>query len=185
MPTLQEPTEIRPSHLVPGQACPIENGMRRLAASLTRSAAETAGAFFCSQAILASHREAPRLPEKGAIRCSQKNIGGKYELLCNLAADKAGFDKLFPAGTSDPIKMDAYCELANCICGSILADAAFSEEFGYLIPCVPCTGAGREAAGSRPLRGAFRLAETWIHFSFTVQEAAAAMNTVSRYAAAA
>lgn len=184
MPTLQETPEIRPLPIA-RPPCPIESGMRRLAASLTRTAAETAGAFFCSQAFPGSAWEAPRIAVKETLRCSQKNIGEKYELLCNLTADKAGYDTLFPEGVSDQLKMDAYCELANCICGSILADSAFSEEFGYLIPCVPCSGAARPAAGSRTVRGSLRLAGAWIHFSFAVQEAVPMLSAAARYSAAA
>jgi hypothetical protein len=184
MPTLQKTPETRSLPIV-RQPCPIEAGMRRLAASLTRTAAETAGAFFCSQASLESPWEAPRIADTDSLHCSQKNIGEKYELLCNLTADKAGYDTLFPEGISDQIKMDAYCELANCICGSILADTAFSEEFGYLIPCVPCSGAGRPASGSRTVRGSFRLAGAWIHFSFAVQEAVPMLSAAARYSAAA
>ncbi|HKP98138.1 MAG TPA: hypothetical protein VJ385_20580 [Fibrobacteria bacterium] len=168
MPTLQGTPKTRPNPAA--RACPIESGMRRVAPSLARAATETAGAFFCTQAALGTAWEAPGIPETSRLCCSQMNIGEKFELLCNLTTDTAEYAKLFPAGVPDPIRMDAYCELANCICGAILADERFLGEFGYLIPCVPCSGAGSVAAGSRTVRGAFRLAGAWIHFSFAVRE---------------
>lgn len=152
------------------RGCPLETGMRRLAPCFSRAAAETAEAFFSSHAFQGTSWEAPRIPEDSALHCSQKNIGEKYELLLNLTTDKHEYHRLFPSEVSDPIRMDAYCELANCICGSILADAGFLGEFGDLMPCVPCSGAGRMAAGSRAIRGAFRLGGAWIHFSFAVRE---------------
>ncbi|MDQ3003510.1 MAG: hypothetical protein M3Y08_19905, partial [Fibrobacterota bacterium] len=146
----------------------IESGLRRLAPSLARAAAETAGAFFCTQATLCTIWEAPRIPKARSLNCSQKNIGEKFELICNLSTDIAEWGNLFAADVPDQIKLDAYCELANCICGSLMADPGFSDEFGYLIPCVPCTDAGRQDPGSRIMRGSFRLSGTWVHFSFAV-----------------
>lgn len=177
---------IQTSSIVIGRRpCTLESGLRRLAPSLARAAAETTGAFFCSQATLGTIWEAPRIPEARSLNCSQKNIGEKFELICNLSTDIAEWGKLFAADVPDQIKMDAYCELANCICGSLMADAGFSDEFGYLIPCVPCTGAGRPDPGSRTMRGTLRLSGTWIHFSFSVQEAVTALSSSQELTAAA
>ena len=159
--------------------------MRRAAASFARAAAETAEAFFSSPAAAATAWEAPRLPEGRALYCSQRNIGERYELLLNLAADKSEFGALFPAEVPEAIRMDAYCELANCICGTLLADEGFAGEFGSLIPCVPCSSSGRVTAGARAFRGAFRLRGAWIRYSFSVQETAPGQSALARYAAAA
>ncbi len=183
MPTLEKRIETRPQAFAMGESL-IESEMRRLGPSLARTVAETAGAFFNSPATLEAAWAAPRLPEGRALRCSQENIGEKYGLLCDLSADMGEYARLFPAGVSDSIKLDAYCELANCICGAILADADFADEFGYLIPCVPCSGAGRLSAGTRSMSGAFRLKDAWIRFSLTVQAAVPAATSAEKYRAA-
>jgi hypothetical protein len=183
MPTLHQ---TQTSSIIMGrEPCAIESGLRRLAPALARAAAETAGAFFCSQATLGTVWEAPRIPEARSLHCSQKNVGEKFELICNLTTDMTEWKRLFAADVPDQIKMDAYCELANCICGSLLADPGFSDEFGYLIPCVPCTGAGRPEPGSRTVRGTFRLSGTWIHFSFAVQDSVTVLSTPRQLTAAA
>jgi hypothetical protein len=148
---------------------PIETGMRRLAPSLLRTVAETAEAFFAGRADLEPAWEGNRPRDNAALNCSQMNIGANYEFLCCLTTDRGGFDRLFAPGIPEPIKMDAYCELANCICGAILADAGFADQFGYLTPCVPCSRPGRIKAGSRALRGALNLKGARIHFSLAMR----------------
>lgn len=153
----------------------LESALRRLSPSMTRAAAETAGAFFCAKTSPGATWEAPRLTDLGSLHCSQKNMGEKYEMTCNLGVERSEWDKLFTSKESEQFKMDAFCEMANCICGTLLADPGFSDEFGYLIPCVPCSGPSRAPAGSRTLRGAFRLSGILVYFAFTVQEAVAAV----------
>lgn len=148
----------------------IDHGLRRLGLSLTRTVSETAGAFFCVQASPETVWEAPLTAEADALHCSQKNLGEKYELICGLSADRLEIAHLFPKGASEAMVVDAYCELANCICGAILADAGFADEFGYLIPCVPRPGMDRLPPGSRMLRGAFSLQGAWIRFSLAVRQ---------------
>jgi hypothetical protein len=175
MPTLQHTAASpAPASAASRPECPINGGMRRLAPSLMRAAVDTAGAFLCVPASLGSAWEAPRTAIPEALHCSQMNIGEKYQLLCNLSVDKADWYKLFTAGVGEQIRMDAYCEMANCICGAVLADAAFTDEFGYLIPCVPCNGASRPDGEARTERGSMLVGGAWIRFSFTVQECAAA-----------
>ena len=169
--------EKRPGTLSPlqPQARPdgaVEAGIRRLGPSLSRLVAETAGAFFSSQAGVEAAWDAPRL-DGDALHCSQRNVGEKFELLCNLSADREEYARLFPAGVPESIRLDAYCELANCVCGAILADGQFEGEFGYLIPCVPCSGIGRVPAGARALYGAFRLKGAWIRFTLAIRDTAA------------
>jgi hypothetical protein len=142
----------------------------RLAPALLRTVAETAEAFFQDAAALEPACDGARMREYATLNCSQMNIGQNFEFLCCLTTDKNGFDRLFAAGTPEPIKMDAYCELANCICGAILADAGFADEYGYLTPCVPCSAPGRIKAGSRALRGALRLKGARIHFSLALRQ---------------
>ncbi len=192
MATLQIATHMhktaKPKHeeLLPDTGFPIDAALRRLGPNLARAASETAGAFFSAPASLAATWEAPRIPELGRIHCSQKNIGEKYELLCNLTADKFEWEKLFPADVDGQLKMDAYCELANCICGTLLADPAFTDWFGYLIPCVPCSGAGCASAEAHSIQGALRISGAWILFSFSVQAiAVAAAETTAVEASAA
>ena len=153
------------------ESFPIEAAMRNLAPSVAKAASETVSAFFSAPASLASAWEAPRIPESSRMQCSQKNVGEKYGMMCNLTADKHGWDRLFPSDADDRFKMDAFCELANCICGTLLADGAFADWFGYLIPCVPCSGPGCALAGAQSVKGALRLKGAWILFSFAVSEA--------------
>ncbi|MEO7427200.1 MAG: hypothetical protein ABI036_18575 [Fibrobacteria bacterium] len=148
---------------------PIETGMRRLAPSLLRTVAETAEAFFAGRADLEPAWDGSGLRDNAALNCSQMNIGEGFELLCCLTTDIGGFDRLFPADVPEPIKMDAYCELANCICGAILADEGFADRFGYMTPCVPCLRPGRIRPGSRALRGALRMKGARIHFSLALR----------------
>jgi len=150
----------------------VDTALRKLAPNLARATSETVSAFFSTPASLAPAWEAPRIHEMGRIQCSQKNVGDKYQMVCNLTADKSGWDRLFPSDVDDAIKMDAYCELANCICGELLADAGFADWFGYLIPCVPCSGPGCPGEGAHAVKGALRLNGAWILFSFAVRETA-------------
>ena len=174
--TLQKaasPAIAKPEEILPVTGFPIDAALRRLGPNLARAASETAGAFFSVPVSLAATWEAPRIAELGRIHCSQKNIGEKYEMICNLTADKFEWEKLFPDDVDGQLKMDAYCELANCMCGTLLADPAFTDWFGYLIPCVPCSGAGCSGEGAHSIQGALRLGGAWILFSFAVQEAEA------------
>jgi hypothetical protein len=184
MQTLREFSETR-SDATEGRNGPIEAGMRKLAPSLSRAAADTAAAFFCARATPGSAWDAPRIPDPVRMQCSQRNIGEKFELRCTLTTDKAAFSNLFPAGMPEPIQLDAYRELANCICGTVLADEGFQGEFGYLIPCVPSPGPDRPPAGSRSVSGSFRMAGTWIHYSFAVLEILPDLVAASRFQAAA
>lgn len=176
MPTLQTPTApiSRPASGSSATAeCPIESGMQRLAPVLRRVAVETAGAFLCVPASLGSAWEAPRTAVPEALHCSQMNIGEKYQLLCNLSVNKSDWSKLFTSGVNEQIRMDAYCEMANCICGTVLAEADFTGEFGYLIPCVPCNGASRLEGEVIVEQGSMLVGGAWVHFSFAVQECTA------------
>jgi hypothetical protein len=148
----------------------VEGSFDRIAPMLMRAAAETAAAFLCVPAALGSAWEAPRFSIPDALHCSQMNMGDKHQFLFNLSVEKAQWDKLFAGDIPDSIKLDAYCELANCICGTILADAAFAGEFGYMIPCVPCNGVSRPAADSRIERGSMIVGGAWIRFTFALRE---------------
>lgn len=164
-------SKAMPSSALPvAEIFPIDSAMRKLAPSLARAVSETVSAFFNGQVSLVPAWEAPRIPAFAAIHCSQKNLGERFEMICNLTADKGGWDRLFPAATDESIRLDAYCELANCICGALVADAAFADWFGYLIPCVPCSGPGCVGEGSHAVNGALRLKGSCILFSFAVRE---------------
>lgn len=155
-----------------GETASLEASIRRLGPSMARVASETAGAFFASNTVLGSDLSViPRLPDLGVLRCSQKNIGEKYEMICNLSVEKSEWDRFFTAGESDDFRLDAFCEMANCICGGLLAEAAFTDEFGFLIPCVPYTGHAKATAGSRGYRSAFRMGGAWIYFTIKVHTA--------------
>jgi hypothetical protein len=171
MPTLQKTVTTVSLKTRPESG--LDAGMRRVGPALTRAAVETAGAFLCVPASQSSAWDAPRIAVPDAMHCSQMNIGEKYRLLCNLTVDRNGWNKLFEAGVPDQIMLDAFCELANCICGTILADAGFYDEFGNLIPCVPCNGASRPGGDARTERGSMLAGGAWIHFSFSVQESLA------------
>jgi hypothetical protein len=175
-----------PQSALPGtELFPIDSAMRKLAPSLARAVSETVSAFFNAQVSLVPAWEAPRIPALGAIHCSQKNLGERFEMICNLTADKGGWDRLFPALTDEGIRLDAYCELANCICGALVADAAFADWFGYLIPCVPCSGPGCVGDGSHSVNGALRLKGSCILFSFAVREVQAAASRTAPLSAVA
>src|SRR5687768_9256312 len=100
----------------------LERALRRLGPGMARVAADTAGAFISVEAVLGTDWTViPRLPDLGILRCSQKNIGEKREMVCNLSVEKAEWDRLFGA-ESDDYSVDAFCEMANCICGNLIAD---------------------------------------------------------------
>lgn len=150
----------------------LETAIWRIGPSMARVTAETAGAFIATEAVLGSDWTIiPRLPDLGTLRCSQKNIGEKHEMIINLSVEKSEWDRLFNTGEGEDFRLDAFCEMANCICGSLIADSAFTDEFGYLIPCVPYAGQSKSPKGGRSYRGAFRLGAAWVHFSITVHEA--------------
>ena len=150
----------------------LESALRRLSSSLTRSAAETANAFFSANTTPGVIWEAREL-DLESLQCSQKNIGETHEMTCDLGVKKSDWTRMFTLEETEQFKMDAFCEMANCICGAVLADPGFSDEFGYMIPCVPCSGPSLAMPGSRTLRGAFRLSGILVHFSFAVRETAA------------
>jgi hypothetical protein len=174
-----------PQSAAEAESFPIDMALRKLAPSLARAASGTVSAFFNAPAALVPAWEAPLIPEHVAIRCSQKNLGERFEMICNLTADKTGWDRLFPALTDERIRLDAYCELANCICGELVADPAFADWFGYMIPCVPCSGSGCVGEGAHAVNGALRLNGSWIHFSFAVRDTQAAASRAASLAAAA
>ncbi len=149
----------------------LQNTLGRLSPHLAHAAAETASAFFSASLTANTALSLQRLTDFGSLRCSQKNIGENYEMTLNLAVDKIAWNKMFISGESEVLKMDAFCEMANCICGTVLADPSFSDEFGYMIPCVPCFGPSPQGSmDSSTLRGVFRLGACWIHYTFTLQE---------------
>lgn len=155
----------------------VHIALRRLGPSMARVAADTAGAFASAEAVPGTDWTViPRLPDLGILRCSQKNVGEKHEMVCNLSVEKSEWDRLFGADGSEEFSVDAFCEMANCICGSLIADPAFTDEFGYLIPCVPCAGLGKTFADAGRFRCAFRLGGAWIHVSISVQAAAAVLS---------
>lgn len=165
-------------------AAPAE-ALQRMGSTLARTAAETAGAFFCAEASLPRGHAVPRFSEFGALRCSQKNVGDRHEMICNLAVDEKEWNALFKSGETEDLKKDAFSELANCICGAVLAHPGFTDEFGYLIPCVPCSGPALIPQGSSRLKGAFKMGGAWIRYSFTVLKASAVLGGSRLTAAAA
>lgn len=164
---------MAPNPITPLQGKPeLETALRRLGPSLSRVAADTAGAFLSAEAVPATDwRVIPRLPDLGLLRCSQRNLGEKHEMVCNLSVEKSDWERLLGISADEEFCLDAFCEMANCICGSLIADPAFTDEFGHLIPCVPYAGHGKAAPLSRSHRGAFRMGGAWIHFSISVREA--------------
>jgi hypothetical protein len=170
------PNTLTPYTVAKDGKAETEAKLRRIGPSLARVAAETAGAFLNTQAFLGlAWSPIPRLPDLGVLRCSQKNIGEKIGMVCNLSVDKNEWARLLGPGAGDDFSMDAFCEMANCICGGLIADPAFTDEFGYLIPCVPYAGHIAAPASEKAYRGAFRMGSAWIHFSITVHASAAAL----------
>lgn len=146
--------------------------LHQLGPAMARIAAETSGAFLMSEAVPATDcTVVPRLPDLGILRCSQKNIGEKREMALSLAVDKAEWDRLFAGGEAEDFRVDAFCEMCNCACGGILADAAFTDAFGYLIPCVPHTGPAKAPLSARSYRAAFRIGGAWVHMTLSVGDA--------------
>lgn len=147
----------------------LEADRRRLGSSLSRVAAATAAAFLSTEAVMASEWSViPRLPDLGVLRCSQKNIGERHSMVCNMSVEKAEWIRLLENPVDEDFSIDAFCELANCICGGLIAEASFTDEFGFLTPCVPYAGHSRIPATARTYRGAFRLAGAWVHFSISI-----------------
>jgi hypothetical protein len=149
----------------------IESGLRKLAPALLQRAAETAGAFFGAQARPDSTLKAPFVQEGERLQCAQMNLGGAYALVCTLTTDRSGFGKLLPAGAPEEIRLDAYRELVNCVCGALLADEGFSDAFGYLTPCVPSLGACEASGTARTVTCAFRVGGVWFRISLAMMEA--------------
>lgn len=147
----------------------LETALRRLRPTIGRVLAETAGAFLASDAVPASDWTAmARLPDLGVLQCSQRNVGEKQEMICNLTVEKSEWLRLLGASGCEDYCQDAFCEMVNCLCGSLLADAVFQDEFGYLIPCVPYAGHFRVGAGTRGLRGAFRIGGVTVHYAIAI-----------------
>lgn len=154
----------------------LEAALRRLGPSVRRVLAETAGAFLAADASPGSDwRTLSRLPDLGVLHCSQRNVGEKLEMICNLEVESSEWRRLLGEAACEDLCQDAFCEMANCICGSLLADAGFLDAFGYLVPCVPFAGPFRVAGDARTLRGAFRLGGALVHYAITVQAAAGAL----------
>lgn len=153
----------------------LENTLRQLSPILSQSATETAGAFFSTLSTPSFDTIPSNLNPKESIFCSQKNIGEKFEMICNLAVSNAEWDKLFTAMDSDRYKIDAFCEMANCICGNVIAEANFSDAFGFLIPCVPWSIPENVSTQSSSMRGAFRLQGLTVYYAFTVQPSTACL----------
>jgi hypothetical protein len=149
----------------------LEGILRKLSSIMTQAAAGTASAFFSANTSPGPRWQVPPFNDLESLHCSQRNMGEKFEMTCNLAVAKTDWDRMFPAIESDRFKMDTFCELANCICGTVLAQPEFSQEFGNMIPCVPFSMAAQAVAGSKTLRGAFRLSGILVYFSFTVVDA--------------
>jgi hypothetical protein len=149
----------------------IESGLRKLAPTLLRTAAETAGAFFGGQARPESTMKAPYVPDCERLQCTQTNLGGEYALVCTLTTDRSGFGKLLPAGAPETIRLDAYRELVNCICGGLLAEEGFSDAFGYLNPRLPSLGAGKASEAAKTVTCAFRVEGVWFRISLSLMEA--------------
>lgn len=165
-------------------ASDLETGLSRLRPRLARVVADTAGDFLAANAVPGSPWMVPsRLPDLGLLHSSQRNLGEKLEMICNLSVEKSEWRRLVGAAGGEDISQDAFCELANCICGNLIADAAFADEFGYLLPCVPCAGRAAAAPGARAARGAFRVGGAWVHFSISVQAAAGSFSSQSILAA--
>lgn len=105
-----------------------------------------------------------------SLRCSQLNIGDRFEMACSLAADKEEWASLFPGEVSDQVRTDALRELANCICGSLLSHTDLMDEIGCLTPGVPSAFASRTVPGASAIRGALRVSGTRILYSFSLRE---------------
>jgi hypothetical protein len=162
----------------------IERGLRKLAPALLQRATETAGAFFGTQARPDSTLKAPFVPEGERLQCAQANVGGEYALICTLTTDRSGFGKLLPAGATQAIRLDAYRELVNCICGALLAEGGFTDAFGYLTPCVPSSGAGNVPGTARTVTCAFRVDGVWFRISLAMMEAVPGLTGAACEAAA-
>jgi len=147
----------------------LEQILSRLSPLLSRTTAETAGSFFSTISSQSAETKNPKLNDKESLQCSQKNIGEKFEMICNLSVAASDWEKIFSQGESDRYKVDAFCEMANCICGNVIAEPEFSDVFGYLIPCVPWSVPADVSNESRSMRGAFRLAGITVYYAFSMQ----------------
>ena len=153
--------------------------LQKLAPSLARAASETAGAFFCADTYAGFGRKSvPRFADFEAMHCSQRNIGEKHDMICDLAVNRKAWNRLFSGDESEDLKRDAFSELANCICGVAIADPEFTESVGYLIPCVPCSGPSALAPGAAHLQGAFKMGGAWIRYAFSLCPAQASRPTL-------
>lgn len=153
----------------------LENTLRKLSPILSQTATDTAGAFFSTLSIPSADTFPPNFNSNESILCSQKNMGEKFEMICNLAVSAIEWDRLFAPGDSDRYKIDAFCEMANCICGSVIAEADFSDAFGFLIPCVPWAIPADVSTQSASMRGAFRLNGLTVYYAFTIQSSSACL----------
>lgn len=166
MPTTQNPSRSNPKN-------PLETSLRQLGPGLGQTAAETVGAFFrCEVSAGLMEMSLPRFADREALYCTQKNLGEKFKMTCSVAVVRQEWNRLFTDGESNAIKNDALWELANCVCGSVIADTGFSDEFGYLTPCVPNGDVQR--APALPVTTTYRcfvlIKGTAVHFAFTVEE---------------
>jgi len=177
-------TAIQTAEVYPPEGfASIERALRRLSPVLARAASETAQAFFPEQEGSGPDREAQALSGSGTLRCSQANIGESCEMVCGLAVDKMGWTSLLADSAGD-LSMDVLRELANCICGSLLSDPEFLEEFGQMYPCVPSVPSLDDAphvCDGRGLEGAVRISGTWIHFTFTFPDRAGKSARIGRH----
>ncbi len=177
MPTLQAyPKSVTHAFEIPKPSLDVL--LHRLSSSITRATSETANAFFCAMTTDTAKLPKPlKAPiEMGSLTCSQKNIGDKYEMICNLEVGKTDWNLFFNSGESDRFTQDTFCEMANCICGTLLSDPGFSDEFGYMIPCVPWSLRAQPQPDASTLRGAFKLSGILVYFSISVQHASCVLN---------
>src|SRR5690606_25691609 len=121
----------------PEPSTSIKRALGRLSPVLARATAEAAEAFFPGKEDCGPDRAAPALSDSGSLRCSQANIGESYEMVCGLSVDRNGWTSLLADSAGEGLSMDVLRELANCICGSLLSDPEFLEEFGQMYPCAP------------------------------------------------
>lgn len=163
------PVQLLSPPTLPLEAVSEESILHQLGPAMVRVIATTSGAFLMSEAAPATDwTVVPCLPDLGVLRCSQKNIGEKREMVLNLAVEKAEWDQLFSGGEAEDLRVDAFHEMCNCACGSILAEAAFTDAFGYLIPCVPSAGPAKAPLSAHSYHASFRLGCAWVHIALFV-----------------
>lgn len=162
----------------------LDAAVWRLGPSMAQAAAETAAGFLGAEVSPASDWTAvPRLPDFGVLRCSQRNVGERLAMTVDLSVEKAEWRRLFTSAEDEGFREDAFREMANCICGSITSDSAFTGEFGYLLPTVPQAFPSRPPKGARSYHGAFRLGGAWILFSIAVHRTAGSLAPAAMMAA--